>query len=79
MNKNIYIKSDTIKLQQFLKWAGLADTGGQAKEMILSGMIKVNGMKEIRPGRQLMINDLIEAGAVILRIMAEKDNSSEEC
>lgn len=79
MSKNIYIKTKTIKLQQLLKWAGLADTGGQAKELILSGGVKVNGIKEISPGRQLMINDLIESDSVILRIMAETDNSSEEC
>ena len=35
-----------MKLDQFLKWQGLADTGGQAKILILSGDVKVNGFVE---------------------------------
>ena len=32
-----------IKLEQFLKFAGIADTGGMAKMMILDGIVEVNG------------------------------------
>ena len=41
--EKVLITTEFIKLDSFLKYAGLTDTGGQAKEMVLEGMVKVNG------------------------------------
>ncbi len=49
-----------IKLDQFLKWQGLVDTGGQAKMVIQDGMVSVNGEVETRRGRKLREGDRIE-------------------
>lgn len=51
--------NQTIKLDQFLKLKGIASTGGQAKLMIQSGEVKVNGSLETRRGRQLVEGDRI--------------------
>ena len=48
-----------MKLDQFLKWEGLVGTGGEAKQLILSGAVTVNGMRETRRGRKLMQGDLV--------------------
>ena len=48
-----------MKLDQFLKWQGLVETGGQAKQLILAGEITVNGKKETRRGRKLSHGDLV--------------------
>jgi ribosome-associated protein len=48
-----------IKLDQFLKLAQIAMTGGQAKAMILSGLVKVNGEVETRRGRKLRHGDTV--------------------
>ena len=48
-----------MKLDQFLKWVGLADTGGQAKQLITSGQVSVNGILEVRRGRKLKEGDFI--------------------
>ena len=48
-----------MKLDQFLKWLGLADTGGQAKILIMSGEVKVNGFVETRRGRKLVEGDKV--------------------
>ena len=48
-----------MKLDQFLKWLGVADTGGQAKILILSGEVKVNGFVETRRGRKLLEGDKV--------------------
>ncbi len=48
-----------MKLDQFLKWLGLVDTGGQAKILILSGDVKVNGLVETRRGRKLIHGDKV--------------------
>ena len=39
----VSIKTEFIKLDQLLKFSGLCDTGGFAKEIILQGEVKVNG------------------------------------
>ncbi|MFB2935736.1 RNA-binding S4 domain-containing protein [Aerosakkonemataceae cyanobacterium BLCC-F154] len=51
--------NQTIKLDQFLKLKGIAPTGGQAKLMIQSGEVKVNGSPETRRGRQLVAGDQV--------------------
>ncbi|MGL4912605.1 MAG: S4 domain-containing protein YaaA [Romboutsia sp.] len=56
----ITIESEYIKLDQFLKLADLASTGGHAKFLILEGLVKVNGEVEIRRGKKLRPQDIIE-------------------
>lgn len=51
--------SKTIKLDQYLKWVGVASTGGEAKLMIQGGEVKVNGATETRRGRQLVAGDWV--------------------
>ncbi|MBD1823917.1 RNA-binding S4 domain-containing protein [Cyanobacteria bacterium FACHB-DQ100] len=53
------IQDDTIKLDQFLKFQGLAQTGGQAKLLIQSGEVRVNGKIETRRGRKLVKGDRV--------------------
>ena len=48
-----------MKLDQFLKWQGLAATGGEAKQRIQRGDVQVNGMIETRRGRQLALGDAV--------------------
>lgn len=48
-----------IKLDQFLKWAGIAQTGGEAKLLIQSGEVTVNGTIETRRGRKLVNGDRV--------------------
>ena len=40
--ETVPITTEFIKLDSFIKFAGLTDTGGQAKELVLSGQVKVN-------------------------------------
>ena len=35
--------NDMIRLGQFLKFANLVETGGQARELITAGVVSVNG------------------------------------
>ena len=48
-----------MKLDQFLKLIGLVQTGGQAKMVIKSGKILLNGIVEKRRGRKLIDGDQI--------------------
>tara|TARA_B100001029_G_C14951791_1_gene389223 strand:+ start:686 stop:862 length:177 start_codon:yes stop_codon:yes gene_type:complete len=48
-----------MKLDQFLKWHNLVSSGGEAKTLIKSGFIKVNGEIETRRGRKLNKGDKV--------------------
>ena len=48
-----------IKLDAFIKWQGLAETGGQAKLDIQDGLVRVNGKVETRRGRKLVQGDKV--------------------
>jgi ribosome-associated protein len=48
-----------IKLDQFLKWQGIVQTGGEAKFLIKEGSVSVNGETEIRRGRKLRTGDRV--------------------
>ena len=50
---------ETIKLDQFLKLTGIARTGGQAKLLVQTGMVLVNGAVETRRGRKLVDGDRV--------------------
>ncbi len=49
-----------IELNSFVKVLNWAPTGGQAKQLIRSGVIKVNGEVELRNGKKLIASDIIE-------------------
>ncbi len=57
--QTVSISTEFITLDAFLKWVGVASTGGYAKTLIASGMIKVNGEVELRRGRKLRPGDQI--------------------
>jgi ribosome-associated protein len=57
-----------MKLDQFLKWKGIAGSGGRAKLLIQGGAVRVNGEVETRRGRKLRPGDRIEVGGVELRV-----------
>ena len=49
-----------MKLDQFLKWNNIVSTGGEAKMLINSGLVSVNGEIEKRRGRKLKIGDVVK-------------------
>ncbi|AKU64727.1 hypothetical protein ADJ76_02155 [Schaalia meyeri] len=52
-----------IKLGQFIKLASLAEDGAQARELIRSGDVSVNGEVETRRGHHLSEGDVVEVDA----------------
>lgn len=55
-------KDNTITLGQFLKFKGIAQTGGQAKLMIQGGAVLLNGEVETRRGKKLVAGDRVTLG-----------------
>ncbi len=51
--------AEFIKLDQFLKVTDVAQSGGEAKLLIRSGEVLVNGDMELRRGRKLYDQDIV--------------------
>ncbi|MCS5714618.1 RNA-binding S4 domain-containing protein [Herbiconiux sp. CPCC 205716] len=56
---DVSIGGEMIRLGQFLKFAGLLDSGGMVKEAIADGDVTVNGEVDLRRGRQLVAGDVV--------------------
>lgn len=65
---DVPIGGDVIRLGQFLKFSGLLDSGGNAKEAIIDGYVSVNDETERRRGRQLHDGDLVTFEGRTVRI-----------
>ena len=58
--EKIRINTDFIKLDALLKFAGLCETGGEAKELIQGGAVKVNGEVCTMRGKKCRAGDTVE-------------------
>lgn len=68
--RDIIVRAIPIELCQLLKFAGLADSGGAAKQLIAEGQVTVNGTTETRKRRQLVEGDQVTFGGatVVVRL-----------
>ena len=64
--QTVKIQTEFIKLEALLKFSGLAETGGHAKELILDGQVTVNGEvctqrgKKLRKGDQAVLSGQVK-------------------
>jgi len=64
--ENISITTEFIKLDSLLKFANAVATGGEAKQIVQDGLVKVNGEvctmrgKKIRPGDVVEVDGQLE-------------------
>ncbi|MDG4475021.1 RNA-binding S4 domain-containing protein [Thiovibrio frasassiensis] len=69
--QQVAVRPGVIRLGQFLKLAGVVDTGGESKLRIQEGEATVNGEVETRRGRQLVPGDLVEFAGELLEVVAK--------
>lgn len=58
--EKISINTEKIQLDQFLKWAGILESGGQVRPMLDESLIFVNGVKETAKRKQLHPGDVVK-------------------
>ncbi len=63
-----------IKLDQYLKLAQVVQTGGEAKHLIQSGAVMVNGVEETRRGRKLYHGDVVTLEDDELLVLMHEDD-----
>ncbi len=58
-SQEIAIRGDHIELAQLLKFSGLAETGGEAKQVIGAGQVELNGVVETQRGKKVVPGDRV--------------------
>jgi ribosome-associated protein len=66
--REIPIRGEMIRLGELLKLAGVVGTGGEAKLLLASEEVRVNGEPESRRGRQLRAGDEVLVGDETLKV-----------
>jgi ribosome-associated protein len=67
--QDIEIEGDMIRLGQLLKLSALADSGADARELLLASVVTVNGDPEARRGRELDLGDVVAVGEQTVRVV----------
>lgn len=69
--KPVVVREVPIELCQFLKFGGLTGTGGEAKQVISQGLVKVNGAVETQKRKKLLAGDQVAYdGQVIVVVLS---------
>ena len=63
------IDTEFIKLDQFLKFESIVGSGGEAKNVIKDGLVKVNGSIELARGKKLHKGDIVEAFGEVVKLI----------
>ena len=65
--RNVVVRGVPIELCQFIKFGGLSESGGAAKQLVAEGSVLVNGAPETRKRKQLAVGDQVTvAGQTIV-------------
>ena len=70
IKKKILIRPEFTKLDQFLKFAGIAETGGHSKEIIAEGVVSVNGEVCFQRGKKLFPGDVVHLDEYELTVVS---------
>ncbi|GAA6513000.1 RNA-binding S4 domain-containing protein [Merdimmobilis hominis] len=73
IRETIEISTEFIKLDSFLKFAGMLETGGQAKEVVQAGLVSVNGEVCTMRGKKIRPGDIVEVENYRLEVVGRAD------
>lgn len=62
------IDTEFIRLDALLKYAAVVQTGGEAKLLILDGLVSVNGTVNTQRGKKIRPGDIVAVGDAALRV-----------
>ena len=64
----VSVRAEPIELCQLLKFAGLTDSGGEAKQVIANGQVQLNGIVETQKRKKVHAGDRVTYGAETLLV-----------
>ncbi|NNE62812.1 MAG: RNA-binding S4 domain-containing protein [Gammaproteobacteria bacterium] len=63
------LKSEFVELYKILKFEGVSDSGGAAKQAIADGLVSVNGEVETRKRKKISAGDQIEVEGQMIDVV----------
>ncbi|WP_115712670.1 RNA-binding S4 domain-containing protein [Legionella sainthelensi] len=66
--KDIFLNKEPVELFKILKFEGIASSGAEAKDLIDSGIVLVNGIIEKQKRKKMVAGDTIELKGEIFRL-----------
>jgi len=77
--REVEISKEPIELYKVLKFESLVTSGGEAKAAVASGLVLVNGEREVQKRKKMVSGDTIEFGAekIILKLSSTAINATE--
>lgn len=67
--EEIKISTEFIKLDQLLKFSGVAQTGGMAKDIIINEEVSVNGELCIMRGKKIRPGDIVTLEGIEIKVV----------
>lgn len=72
----VEISREPVELFKILKFEGMVATGGEAKQVIAGGQVRVNDEVETRKRKKIVAGDTIEFGRDKIRIQLTETGST---
>lgn len=69
------LESEFVELYKILKFEGLTDSGGMAKQVIADGQVSVNGEIETKKRKKIAAGDKIEYSGQSIKVVNKTDRS----
>jgi ribosome-associated protein len=69
------LAAEFVELNQLLKLAGLCDSGGAGKNLVASGVVSVDGKKELRKTAKIREGQVVGVGDVRIRVLGKADGA----
>lgn len=70
------LNSEFVEVNQLLKLSGLVDSGGAGKNLVASGVVKVDGKKELRKTAKIRAGQTVSVGDVRISVTAGNGNGA---
>lgn len=75
---NFDLAGEFVELNQLLKLAGLCDSGGAGKNMVASGVVSVDGKKELRKTAKIRAGQVVSVQGARIKVVPEGVSESAD-
>ncbi|GGE66621.1 RNA-binding S4 domain-containing protein [Massilia psychrophila] len=70
------LNTEFVEINQLLKLSGLVDSGGAGKNLVASGVVSVDGKKELRKTAKIRAGQTVSLGDVRISVMAGNNSAA---
>jgi ribosome-associated protein len=71
------LRGDYIELDKLLKTEGVCGSGGEAKLLVASGAVRVNGAVELRKSCKIRAGQFVETAGVRIDVLGDPNSAAK--